>query len=242
MDAGEEEEGAVAIRTTQPGQIADIARPRLGKIRGRRVTLVGAAILEHPAASIVLSKPRTGSLWSTSRTTGESRGPQITMRLSQFRSSSPPRGMYSAAASSCRSRARSVSRLKPAKSSWATTGRPLAASVLIPTRIRDNCQVAISFATRTTDGAVAALGEEIRQHPEVSPVQLNDPAYVGVAVTSLPGRPGFGRVRTPLVDRHQLAAIIRASTGLREDPAMLLADQTPELRAVPWLPAPGDVA
>ena len=28
----------------------------------------------------------------------------------------------------------------------------------IPTRIRDNCQVAISFATRTVDGAVAALG------------------------------------------------------------------------------------
>ena len=67
----------------------------------------------------------------------------------------------------------------------------------IPTRIRDNCQVAISFATRTLDGAVAALGEEIRQHPDASPVLLNDPAYVGVAVTSLPGRPGFHRVRTP---------------------------------------------
>src|SRR5512132_150411 len=53
----------------------------------------------------------------------------------------------------------------------------------IPTRIRDNCQVAISFATRTVDGAVAALGEEIRQHPNASPVLLNDPAYVGVAVT-----------------------------------------------------------
>ena len=38
----------------------------------------------------------------------------------------------------------------------------------IPTRIRDNCQVAISFATRTLDGAVAALGEEIRQHPDAS--------------------------------------------------------------------------
>jgi hypothetical protein len=45
----------------------------------------------------------------------------------------------------------------------------------IPTRIRDNCQVAISFATRTLDGAVAALGEEIRQHPDASPVLLNDP-------------------------------------------------------------------
>src|SRR5829696_167534 len=93
----------------------------------------------------------------------------------------------------------------------------------IPTRIRDNCQVAISFATRTLDGAVAALGEEIRQHPDASPVLLNDPAYVGVAVTSLPGRRGFHRVRTPQVDHHQVAAIVRATAGLRRDPADLLA-------------------
>ena len=109
----------------------------------------------------------------------------------------------------------------------------------IPTRIRDNCQVAISFATRTLDGAVAALGEEIRVHPDVSPVQLNDPAYVGVAVTSLPGRSGFQRVRTPVVDHHQVAAIIRATAGLRRDPAALLAEQAPGLRIVP---PPGDVA
>jgi S-DNA-T family DNA segregation ATPase FtsK/SpoIIIE len=109
----------------------------------------------------------------------------------------------------------------------------------IPTRIRDNCQVAISFATRTLDGAVAALGEEIRQHPDASPVLLNDPAYVGVAVTSLPGRPGFHRVRTPQVDHHQVAAIIHATVGLRRDPAELLAEQAPGLRAVP---EPGEVA
>jgi DNA segregation ATPase FtsK/SpoIIIE, S-DNA-T family len=109
----------------------------------------------------------------------------------------------------------------------------------IPTRIRDNCQVAISFATRTIDGAVAALGEEIRQHPDASPVLLNDPAYVGVAVTSLPGRPGFHRVRTPQVDYHQVAAIIRATAGLRRDPAALLAEQGPGLRVVS---EPGDAA
>jgi S-DNA-T family DNA segregation ATPase FtsK/SpoIIIE len=112
----------------------------------------------------------------------------------------------------------------------------------IPTRIRDNCQVAISFATRTVDGAVAALGEEIRQHPDASPVLLNDPAYVGVAVTSLPGRPGFHRVRTPQVDHHQVAAIVRATTGLRADPGELLAGQAPGLRVVPEMPAPGEVA
>jgi len=112
----------------------------------------------------------------------------------------------------------------------------------IPTRIRDNCQVAISFATRTVDGAVAALGEEIRQHPDASPVLLNDPAYVGVAVTSLPGRPGFHRVRTPQVDHHQVAAIIRATAGLRADPAGLLAQQAPGLRVLPPMPAPEGAA
>jgi hypothetical protein len=112
----------------------------------------------------------------------------------------------------------------------------------IPTRIRDNCQVALSFATRTVDGAVAALGEEIRQHPDVSPVLLNDPAYVGVAVTSLPGRPGFHRVRTPQVDHHQVAAIIRATSVRRADPAALLAEQAPGLRVVPPLPAPEGAA
>jgi DNA segregation ATPase FtsK/SpoIIIE, S-DNA-T family len=112
----------------------------------------------------------------------------------------------------------------------------------IPTRIRDNCQVAISFATRTVDGAVAALGEEIRQHPDASPVLLNDPAYVGVAVTSLPGRPGFHRVRTPQVDHLQVAAIIHAAAGLRADPAELLAAQAPGLRVVVEVPAPGDAA
>jgi DNA segregation ATPase FtsK/SpoIIIE, S-DNA-T family len=112
----------------------------------------------------------------------------------------------------------------------------------IPTRIRDNCQVAISFATRTVDGAVAALGEEIRQHPDASPVLLNDPAFVGVAVTSLPGRSGFHRVRTPQVDHHQVAAIIRATAGLRADPAVLLAETAPGLRVVAGMPSAGDAA
>jgi hypothetical protein len=86
---------------------------------------------------------------------------------------------------------------------------------------------------------VAALGEEIRQHPDASPVLLNNPAYVGVAVTSLPGRSGFHRVRTPQVDHHQVAAIIHAATGLRRDPAVLLGEQAPGLRVVPDPPTPG---
>jgi hypothetical protein len=63
-----------------------------------------------------------------------------------------------------------------------------------------------------------------------------------VAVTSLPGRPGFHRVRTPQVDHHQVAAVIRATAGLRRDPAALLAEQAPGLRVVPPMPAPEDAA
>jgi hypothetical protein len=111
----------------------------------------------------------------------------------------------------------------------------------IPTRIRDNCQVAISFATRILDGAVAALARRSASTPDASPVLLNDPAYLGVAVTSLPGRPGFHRVRTPQVDHLQVAAIIHAA-GLRADPAALLAEQVPGLRVVLGMPAPGDAA
>ena len=89
---------------------------------------------------------------------------------------------------------------------------------------------------------MAALGEEIRQHPDASPVLLNDPAYVGVAVTSLPGWPGFQRVRTPQVDQHQVAAMIRSTAGLSADPAVLLAETASGLRVVPGMPAPGDAA
>jgi hypothetical protein len=50
------------------------------------------------------------------------------------------------------------------------------------------------------------------------------------------------RVRTPQVDHHQVAAIIRATTGFRADPAALLAEQASGLRIVPEVPAPGEVA
>jgi hypothetical protein len=49
-------------------------------------------------------------------------------------------------------------------------------------------------------------------------------------------------VRTPQVDHRQVAAIIRAASGLRRDPAGLLAEQARGLRVVPPMPAPGDAA
>jgi S-DNA-T family DNA segregation ATPase FtsK/SpoIIIE len=77
----------------------------------------------------------------------------------------------------------------------------------IPTAIRDVCQVGISFGVRTMDGAVAALGDEIRQYPEIAPTGLIGRQWTGVAVMRLPDRAGFHRVRTPFVTEGDAARI-----------------------------------
>jgi len=92
----------------------------------------------------------------------------------------------------------------------------------IPTAIRDVCPVALSFAQRTDEAAVAALGADIRQYPEANPVALQDPAYVGVASMVVQGRPGFVRVRVPYVSDDDVARICTATAGLARDPAELL--------------------
>ncbi|MFF3158475.1 MULTISPECIES: hypothetical protein [unclassified Streptomyces] len=61
----------------------------------------------------------------------------------------------------------------------------------IPTFIRDVCPVGLSFAQKTVEAAVAALGDDIRNWLDASPVILQDPAYVGVAVMAMQERPGF---------------------------------------------------
>ena len=93
----------------------------------------------------------------------------------------------------------------------------------IPTSIRDVCQVGITFACRTVEAAVAALGDDIRQYPDANPVRLIGREYVGVAVASLPGRPGYTRIRTPYVPDDVVAATAADTARLMRDPADLLA-------------------
>jgi S-DNA-T family DNA segregation ATPase FtsK/SpoIIIE len=84
----------------------------------------------------------------------------------------------------------------------------------IPTAIRDVCQVGIAFGTRTMDGAVAALGDEIRQFPDIAPTQLVGRQWTGVAVMRLPDRAGYHRVRTPHVSEHDAARVLTESNHL----------------------------
>ncbi|MGW5611646.1 FtsK/SpoIIIE domain-containing protein [Streptomyces sp. NPDC003753] len=92
----------------------------------------------------------------------------------------------------------------------------------IPTFIRDVCPIGLSFAQKTVEAAVAALGDDIRNWPDASPVTLQDPAYVGVAVMAMQGRPGYTRIRTPYVADADAARIAEATSHLTADPAFLL--------------------
>ncbi|MDM4721029.1 FtsK/SpoIIIE domain-containing protein [Micromonospora sp. WMMA1363] len=92
----------------------------------------------------------------------------------------------------------------------------------IPTKIRDNCQVAISFAQRTSEAATAVLGSDITAAPDEHPRRLQDPAYVGVASMVAQGRPGFTLVRTPYVPDATADAIATATAHLVRDPLHLL--------------------
>ncbi|MGW2862536.1 FtsK/SpoIIIE domain-containing protein [Streptomyces sp. NPDC001205] len=102
----------------------------------------------------------------------------------------------------------------------------------IPTFIRDICPVSLSFAQRTMDAAVAALGDDIRDWEDANPVNLQNSSYVGVLVMRADDRPGFIRVRTPYVSDTDAARIAAITAHLTRDPITLLAllDGGPNLR------------
>jgi S-DNA-T family DNA segregation ATPase FtsK/SpoIIIE len=71
------------------------------------------------------------------------------------------------------------------------------------------------------DGAVAALGDDIRQYPEIAPTNLIGREWTGVAVMRLPDRAGYHRVRTPYVTESNAARIAEHTTALRLMPQSL---------------------
>ncbi|GGO86494.1 cell division protein FtsK [Wenjunlia tyrosinilytica] len=97
----------------------------------------------------------------------------------------------------------------------------------IPTFIRDVCPVGLSFAQKTAEAAVAALGEDIRNWPDANPINLQDPAYVGVASMVSQGRAGFTRVRMPYVADADAATVAANTARLTADPVELLSRMLP---------------
>ncbi len=102
----------------------------------------------------------------------------------------------------------------------------------IPTRIRDNCQVAVSFAQRTSEAAVAALGSDISDYPDAHPRRLQHPDYIGVASMVAEGRTGFTLVRTPRTEDHDAASVAEATKNLVTDPLALIEYQLKGLHPV----------
>jgi S-DNA-T family DNA segregation ATPase FtsK/SpoIIIE len=96
----------------------------------------------------------------------------------------------------------------------------------IPTAIRDNCGFGASFAVKTKDAAVAALGDHIREYPSYCPTTLQDPAYVGVCTASLrTGTDPFVRLRVPEVTEEAAAVRAAETASVRRDPAAIEVPQ-----------------
>ena len=102
----------------------------------------------------------------------------------------------------------------------------------IPTRIRDNCQVAISFAQRTSEAAVAALGSDIADYPESHPRRLQHADYIGVASMVAEARRGFTLVRTPYTSDDTAESIVEQTSHLVADPLALIDYQLRGLHTV----------
>jgi S-DNA-T family DNA segregation ATPase FtsK/SpoIIIE len=102
----------------------------------------------------------------------------------------------------------------------------------IPTKIRDNCQIAMSFAQRSSEAAKAALGDDIVDYPHAHPRRLQDSAYIGVLSVVAEGRPGYTLARTPYTGDHAAASLAEATKHLVRDPVKLLRAQTRTLHAM----------
>lgn len=102
----------------------------------------------------------------------------------------------------------------------------------IPTAVRDNLEVGISFATFTLDAAEAALGGGIRKVDEdEQPLALTDKSrYKGVCVvTGVPKLGGrYDQIRVGELDEDDLAQLVQEHAHLRRDliprPAPVLRD------------------
>jgi S-DNA-T family DNA segregation ATPase FtsK/SpoIIIE len=90
----------------------------------------------------------------------------------------------------------------------------------IPTSLRDNSGLAVSFALKTTESSVAALGDAIREYPGYSPTLLREtPNGIGTAVATLStGTDPFTRLRVPEITEQWAAQRAAATASHRRDP------------------------
>jgi hypothetical protein len=96
--------------------------------------------------------------------------------------------------------------------------------------------LAVSFALKTTESSVAALGDAIREYRGYSPTLLREtPNGIGTAVVTLStGTDPFTRLRVPQLTEQWAAASAAASACHRRDPYQVEAEPVPsQLPVVP---------
>jgi DNA segregation ATPase FtsK/SpoIIIE, S-DNA-T family len=78
----------------------------------------------------------------------------------------------------------------------------------------------VSFALKTTESSVAALGDAIREYSGYSPTLLREtPNGIGTAVATLTtGTDPFTRLRVPEITEQWAAARAAATAANRRDP------------------------
>jgi len=105
----------------------------------------------------------------------------------------------------------------------------------IPTSLRDNSGLAVSFALKTTESSVAALGDAIREYPGYSPTLLREtPTGIGTAVATLTtGTDPSTRLRVPEITEAWAQARAAATAHNRRDPRTPIAAQTIPQELVP---------
>jgi DNA segregation ATPase FtsK/SpoIIIE, S-DNA-T family len=101
-------------------------------------------------------------------------------------------------------------------------------------QLRNNCGLSVAFGLRTTEGAVAALGEDVRRYPDLSPVTLQGPELVGVCTATLrTGLDPFTVIRGAEVTEADTRA--RAAAIAHLGRPQLVTAARPLLTAVPEL-------
>ncbi|MGO9079044.1 MAG: hypothetical protein ACLQDY_08360 [Streptosporangiaceae bacterium] len=110
---------------------------------------------------------------------------------------------------------------------WLATQKPTGDS--LPPAIRDCCALSVSFVLRTADAAVAALGSDVREYPDLSPVSLRQMADpTGCCVATLPsGMDPLTKIRVPWITEEWAEERAAATAQLRRDPSAVPAPAVP---------------
>ncbi|WP_169812683.1 FtsK/SpoIIIE domain-containing protein [Nocardia acidivorans] len=87
----------------------------------------------------------------------------------------------------------------------------------LPTRIRDLCTTSLCFPVRTTAAAIAALGEGLREYPEMSPLHRMRPEFRGVGTIINETSSGYTQFKAPFCTRTLAAQVAHATAHYTRD-------------------------